>query len=125
MGLAPEYWTIDGSRDPGKMVPLNTGDVALKEAGAAKDSAEFMQKGGFWINKKPYENYKTLREIGYGRPNGRVRMYIDEFLKVNHEPLPMWLHDGMKQRETINSHSSLRWHHGICMQIQISSIILS
>lgn len=90
MGLAPEYWTIDGSRDPGKMVPLNTGDVALKEAEAAKDSAEFMQKGGFWINKKPYENYKTLREIGYGRPNGRVRMYIDEFLKVNHEPLPMW-----------------------------------
>lgn len=90
MGLAPQYWTTDGSGDPKKKVPLHVGDVALKEAGAAKDSAEFMQKGGFWINKKPYENYKTLGEIGYGRPNGRVRMFIDEFSKVNHEPLPIW-----------------------------------
>jgi anaerobic selenocysteine-containing dehydrogenase len=90
MGLAPEYWTTDGSTDPSKRVPLNMGDVALKEAGVAKDTADFMQKGGFWIDKKPYENYKTLREIGYGRPNGRVRIFIDEFTKVSHEPLPIW-----------------------------------
>jgi anaerobic selenocysteine-containing dehydrogenase len=90
MGLAPQYWTTDGSTDPSKRVPLNMGDVALKEAGVAKDTADFMQKGGFWIDKKPYENYKTLREIGYGRPNGRVRMFIDEFSNVKHEPLPIW-----------------------------------
>lgn len=90
MGLAPEYWTTDGSTDPKKVVPLNVGDVALKDAGAAQNTAEFMQKGGFWINKKPYENYKTLTEIGYGRPNGRVRMFVDEFTEVKFEPLPVW-----------------------------------
>ena len=90
MALAPEYWTTDGSTDPKKAIPLNVGDFALKEAGAAQNTAEFMQKGGFWIDKKPYDNYKTLREIGYGRPNGRVRMFIDEFSEVKHEPLPIW-----------------------------------
>jgi anaerobic selenocysteine-containing dehydrogenase len=90
MALAPQYWTTDGSDDPKKRVPLNMGDVALKEAGIAADSADFMKKGGFWIDKKNYDNYKTLREIGYGRPNGRVRMFIDEFTEVSFEPLPVW-----------------------------------
>ena len=49
-----------------------------------------MEKGGFWINKAPYQNYKQIREEGYGRPDGRVRMFIDEFSKVDHSPLPLW-----------------------------------
>lgn len=90
MALAPKYWTTDGSGDPKKMIPMNIGDIAVKNAGAGDNTADFMKKGGFWIDKKPYENYKTLREIGYGRPNGRVRMYVDEFVEVQHEPLPVW-----------------------------------
>jgi len=90
LSLAPQYWTTDGSGDPKKRIPLNMSDHAVRDAGIAKDTAEFMSKGGFWINKKKYENYKTIREIGYGRPNGRVRMFIDEFSKVNFEPLPVW-----------------------------------
>ncbi|MCG6538283.1 MAG: hypothetical protein L7F78_27090, partial [Syntrophales bacterium LBB04] len=32
-----------------------------------------------------------IKEIGYGSPNnGRVRMFIDEFVEVGHEPLPIW-----------------------------------
>lgn len=91
LALAPEYWTTDGSSDPAKVIKGNTGDAALKAVGAAESTEEFMtKKKGIWIDKKPYENYKTLREIGYGRPNGRVRLYIDEFVKVSHEPLPKW-----------------------------------
>ena len=90
MALAPEYWTTDGSKDPAKRVPLNMSDVAVKGVGAGQDTADFMKKGGFWIDKKPYSNYKTLREIGYGRPNGRVRMFIDEFTDVKFEALPAW-----------------------------------
>lgn len=59
-------------------------------AGIAENASEFMKKGGFWINRKQYENYKTIGEIGYGRPNGRVRMYIDEFPKAGYDPLPVW-----------------------------------
>jgi anaerobic selenocysteine-containing dehydrogenase len=90
MEMAPKYWTTDGSNDPKKMVPLNIGDYTVKAAGAAANTNEFMAKGGFWIDKKPYENYKHIREIGYGTPNGRVRLYIDEFVPVGHEPLPTW-----------------------------------
>lgn len=91
MALAPQYWTTDGSGDPAKRVPLNMTDVAVKNGGIAESGADFMKKGGFWINKKPYENYKTIKEIGYGRPNGRVRMFIDEFSEVNFDALPVWV----------------------------------
>jgi anaerobic selenocysteine-containing dehydrogenase len=90
MAMAPKYWTTDGSGDPAKKIPTNLGDVALKTMGIAENTAEFLKKGGIWINKKPYENYKQIKEIGYGRPNGRVRMFIDEFTAVGHEPLPTW-----------------------------------
>jgi len=90
MALAPKYWTTDGSGDPDKAVPLNIGDQAVREAGAAENSTEFMSKGGFWINEKPYQNYQQIREQAYGRPNGRVRMFIDEFSRVDHSPLPIW-----------------------------------
>ncbi|HOD27927.1 MAG TPA: molybdopterin-dependent oxidoreductase [Syntrophales bacterium] len=90
LALAPKYWTTDGSGDPQKVIPTNVGDYAVKMAGAAENQKEFMQKGAFWIDRKPYENYKQLREIGYGRPEGRVRIYIDEFAAVGHEPLPKW-----------------------------------
>ena len=87
--MAPKFWTTDGSSDPTKMIPTNMGDVAVKKAGAAENSADFAKKGNFWIDKTPYENYKQIGEIGYGRPNGRVRMFIDEFAEVGHEPLPI------------------------------------
>ena len=90
MALAPKYWTTDGSGDPKKAIATNLGDHAIKMAGAGENTADFMQKGGLWIDKKPYVDYKQLQEIGYGRPHGRVRMYIDEFLEVNFEPLPKW-----------------------------------
>jgi len=90
LALAPKYWTTDGSGDPNKMISTNMGDAALKNAGAAQNGADFAKKGSFWIDRKPYENYKQLGEIGYGRPNGRVRMFIDEFAEVGHEPLPKW-----------------------------------
>ncbi len=91
LALAPEYWTTDGSGDPEKAIQGNMNDAALKAVGAAENAEEFMtKKNGIWIDKKPYENYRTLREIGYGRPNGRVRLYIDEFVRVSHEPLPKW-----------------------------------
>jgi anaerobic selenocysteine-containing dehydrogenase len=90
MALAPQYWTTDGSGDPAKKIPTNIGDAAVKQAGAAENAAEFMKKGGLWVDKKPYENYKHLEKIGYGKPNGRVRMFIDEFAEVGHSPLPVW-----------------------------------
>jgi anaerobic selenocysteine-containing dehydrogenase len=72
------------------MIPMNIGDVTVKAAGAAANVNEFMAKGAFWIDKKPYENYMHIREIGFGSPNGRVRVYVDEFVPVGHEPLPTW-----------------------------------
>jgi anaerobic selenocysteine-containing dehydrogenase len=90
MALAPKYWTTDGSGDPKKMVPMNIGDVAIKAAGAGANTKEFMDKGSFWIDKKPYQNYKQIKEQGFGQPDGRVRMYVDEFAKVDHSPLPIW-----------------------------------
>ena len=91
LALAPEYWTTDGSSDPDKVIEGNMNDAALKAVGVAENTEEFLtEQNGIWIDKKPYENYKTIREIGYGRPNGRVRLYIDEFVKVSHEPLPKW-----------------------------------
>ena len=90
MGLAPKYWTTDGSGDPSKTIPTNISDHAVKAAGAGENYADFMKKGGFWINRKPYENYKQIAEIGWGRPQGRVRIFIDEFTAVGHEPLPKW-----------------------------------
>jgi anaerobic selenocysteine-containing dehydrogenase len=90
LAMAPKYWTTDGSGDPKKKIPTNIGDVAVKKIGAAENAADFMKKGGFWIDKTPYQNYKQIEEIGYGKPNGRVRMYIDEFVEVGHAPLPAW-----------------------------------
>jgi len=90
LAMAPKYWTTDGSSDPKKMIPMNMGDIAVKKAGAAENGADFTKKGSFWIDRKPYKNYKQIEEIGYGRPKGRVRMYIDEFSRVGHEPLPVW-----------------------------------
>jgi len=90
LAMAPKYWTTDGSDNPAKKIPTNIGDVAVRNVGAGENAADFMKKGAIWIDKKPYEDYKQLREIGYGRPNGRVRMYIDEFAAVGHEPLPKW-----------------------------------
>ncbi|PKN36051.1 MAG: hypothetical protein CVU61_00710 [Deltaproteobacteria bacterium HGW-Deltaproteobacteria-19] len=90
LAMAPKYWTTDGSSDPKKLIPTNMGDVAVKNMGAAENAADFNKKGAFWIDRKPYENYKQIEEIGYGRPKGRVRMYIDEFSQVGHEPLPVW-----------------------------------
>ncbi|PKN52504.1 MAG: hypothetical protein CVU55_04470 [Deltaproteobacteria bacterium HGW-Deltaproteobacteria-13] len=90
LALAPKYWTTDGSGDPKKLIPMNLSDVAVQQAGAAQNSAEFIKKGGFWIDNKPYVDYKQLQEIGYGRPNGRVRLYIHEFIEVGFDPLPKW-----------------------------------
>ena len=90
LALAPKYWTTDGSGDPAKKIPTNMGDVAVKKAGIAENAADFMKKGGFWIDKKPYQNYKQIEQIGYGKPKGRVRMYINEFAEVGHSPLPVW-----------------------------------
>ena len=90
MALASQYWTTDGSGDPKKIVPMNIGDVAVKNVGAAPNTKDFMGKGGFWIDKAPYQNYKQIREQGYGRPDGRVRIYIDEFAQVDHSPIPIW-----------------------------------
>jgi len=90
LAMAPKYWTTDGSDNPAKKIPTNIGDVAVRNVGAGENAADFMKKGGMWIDKKPYEDYKQISEIGYGRPNGRVRMYIDEFVPVGHEPLPKW-----------------------------------
>jgi anaerobic selenocysteine-containing dehydrogenase len=91
LAMAPEYWTTDGSSDPEKVIKGNMNDAALKAVGVAENLKEFLtEQDGIWVDKKPYENYRTLREIGYGRPNGRVRLYIDEFAKVSHEPLPKW-----------------------------------
>ncbi|MDD2585800.1 MAG: molybdopterin-dependent oxidoreductase [Syntrophomonadaceae bacterium] len=91
LALAPEYWTTDGSNNPEKAIKGNMNDAALQAVGAAKDQDDFINnKNAIWIDKKPYENYKTIREIGYQRPEGRVRLYIDEFVEDNHEGLPKW-----------------------------------
>ncbi|HOI06104.1 MAG TPA: molybdopterin-dependent oxidoreductase [Deltaproteobacteria bacterium] len=90
LAMAPKYWTTDGSGNPDKKIPTNVGDVAVKQAGVAENTAEFMKKGGLWVDKKPYPNYKNIEELSYGRPKGRLRMYIDEFAEVGHAPLPIW-----------------------------------
>jgi len=91
LALAPEYWTVDGSTNPEKVIPTNTGDYALKKQGIANNTKEFLtQKGGIWIHKRPYPNWRTIREIGYGRPEGRIRIYLDEILEAGHDPLPKW-----------------------------------
>lgn len=89
--LAPQYWTTDGSNNPDKIIKGDINNQALQLTGAAKDTEDFMKnKNAFWINKRAYPNYQTIKEVGYGRPNGRVRMYIDEFVEDNHEGLPKW-----------------------------------
>jgi anaerobic selenocysteine-containing dehydrogenase len=90
MALAPEYWTTDGSGDPDKVIPSNLGERALQEQGIAGSMKEFIDNGAIWIDKKPYEDKRTIREIAYGRPNGRMRLYIEEFAEVDHECLPKW-----------------------------------
>jgi len=90
LAMAPQYWTTDGSSDPKKLFPSNLGDVAVQRVGAGANVKEFMDKGAFWIDNRPYENYKQIRQCGYGRPNGRVRMFIDEFSRVGHDALPNW-----------------------------------
>lgn len=90
LALAPEYWTTDGSQDRTKAIKGDMYTPALKAVGI-NDMNDFMtNKNGIWIDKKPYENYKTIKEIGYGRPEGRIRLYIDEFANVGHDPLPKW-----------------------------------
>lgn len=89
--LAPEYWTTDGSNNPDKIIKGDMNNTALKAVGAATDSDDFLKnKKAIWIDKRAYPNYQTLKEIGYGRPNGRVRLYIDEFVEEKHEGLPKW-----------------------------------
>ena len=90
LALAPKYWTTDGSGDPAKKIPTNLSDAAVKQAGIAENAADFMKKGGLWIDKKAYRNYKQIEQIGYGKPRGRVKMYINEFAEVGHAPLPIW-----------------------------------
>lgn len=90
--LAPEYWTTDGSSDPTKIIKGNMKDGPIQAVGAAADGKDFMEnKNAFWIEKKDYENYKTIREIGYGRPDGRIRMYVDEFAEVGFNGVPEFL----------------------------------
>jgi len=87
--LAPAYWTTDGSSDANKIIKDLSKDMAVAAVGAGTDDKDFMDnKNAFWIDKKPYENYKTLQEIGYGRPDGRVKMYVDEFTEVGFSGLP-------------------------------------
>lgn len=89
LAMAPEYWTTDGSSDPAKVIKGDMKNPPIKAVGAAVDGTDFMKnKNAIWIDKKPYENYKTIREIGYGRPDGRIRMYIDEFAEVGFHGLP-------------------------------------
>lgn len=90
LALAPKYWTVDGSDDPKKAIPTNIGDVAVKKIGAAENTSEFIKNGALWIDRTPYQNYKQIQEIGYGKPNGRVRMYMDEFVEAGYDPLPVW-----------------------------------
>lgn len=90
--MAPEYWTTDGSSDPTKIIKGNMKDGPIKAVGAAADGHDFMEnKNAFWIDKKDYEDYKTIREIGYGRPDGRIRMYVDEFAEVGFNGVPEFL----------------------------------
>lgn len=87
--LAPEYWTTDGSNNPDKIIKGNMKDPALQALGAATDRDDFLEnKNAFWIDKKDYENYKTIKEISYGRPDGRIKMYVDEFVDVGFNGLP-------------------------------------
>ncbi len=89
--LAPDYWTTDGSRDPAKMIKDTRSDEAVKAVGAAANYKEFMEKGGFWIDKsKPYENYGNIGKLSFGVPHGRVRIYVDEFVKAGYDPTPHW-----------------------------------
>lgn len=89
--LAPDYWTTDGSRDPSKLIQDTRADEAVKAAGAASSYKEFMEKGGFWIDKtKPYGNYQNIRKLSFGAPNGRVRIYVDEFVRAGYDPTPRW-----------------------------------
>ncbi|MCE5273540.1 MAG: molybdopterin-dependent oxidoreductase [Deltaproteobacteria bacterium] len=90
LAMAPKFWSTDGSGNPDKKIDTNVGNAAVKIAGCGENHAEFIKNGGIWVDKKPYENYKHIKEIGYGKPDGRVRMYISEFAEVGHSPLPIW-----------------------------------
>lgn len=110
--LAPKYWTVDGSEDPAKAIKGNLYDPALKNAGAPYATvAEFMDKGkGMWVNKKDYVNYQTLTDIGYG---GRARLYFNEFVEVDHEPVPVWAEQWHKTEGDFNLHllvTRAAWH---------------
>lgn len=89
--LAPAYWTTDGSNNPEKIIKGDINGLALRQLGIAESHEDFLKnKNAIWIDKREYPNYQTLREIGYNQPNGRVRMYVDEFVEVGHEALPKW-----------------------------------
>ena len=89
--LAPDYWSTDGSRDPAKLIKDTRSDEAVKAVGAASNYKEFMEKGGFWIDQsKPYENYHNISKLSYCSPHGRVRIYVDEFVKAGYDPTPHW-----------------------------------
>ncbi len=90
LALAPDYWTTDGSSDPAKLIADTCSDEAVRGVGAAGSYKEFIEKGGFWIDKKPYENYQHIRQISFGAPEGRVRIYVDELVKAGYDGLPTW-----------------------------------
>ena len=90
LALAPEYWTTDGSSNPEKFIKDNRADVAVQKAGAGKNFKDFIRKGGVWVDKKPYENWQHIRKIGWNQPNGRLRIYVDEFVQAGYEGVPRW-----------------------------------
>jgi anaerobic selenocysteine-containing dehydrogenase len=90
LAVAPEYWTTDGSRDPDKAIVDTCADQAVRSVEAAGSYKEFIEKGAFWIDKRPYENYRQIRELAFGAPEGRVRFYIDELVQAGYDGVPGW-----------------------------------
>ena len=88
--MAPDYWTTDGSKDPAKLIADTRSDQAVRAVGAADSYDDFIEKGAFWIDNKPYENYQHIRQISFGAPHGRVRIYVDEFVQAGYDPTPGW-----------------------------------
>lgn len=90
--LAPKFWSTDGSGDVKKAIPTDMPGEALRRKGVAKNVDDFIEKyDGVWVDvEKPYPNRETLRKIAYNRPNGRMRLYIDEFAREGYDPLVSW-----------------------------------
>lgn len=90
LALAPVYWSTDGSGDPEKVIKDTRSDEAVRAVGAGKDYNDFIKKGAFWIDKTPYRNYKQIRELSFGAPEGRVRIYVDELVSAGYDGVPKW-----------------------------------